>query len=178
MDESLQSQLQEHGESLHRERRFRFRGTARVSLANLQFDTSDAEHEQFLRPKNVKRLRHIFATEGCHRLPPEHHVAALISQPVLNDSLRRSKTLRTALLHPADDEPPELAFPPSQPLQCLHGRHRIQAARGFLPPGDDWWVVDLYHDGKWDRFLEPSVLIRPLYRRKSRVQGSAARRIL
>ncbi|TAQ83715.1 hypothetical protein B7494_g7958 [Chlorociboria aeruginascens] len=29
-------------------------------------------------------------------------------------------------------------------LTCLHGRHRIQAAREILPPTDAWWAVDLY----------------------------------
>ncbi|KAG9238306.1 hypothetical protein BJ875DRAFT_502178 [Amylocarpus encephaloides] len=29
-------------------------------------------------------------------------------------------------------------------LHCLHGRHRIQAAREAFPPRQRWWTVDLY----------------------------------
>ncbi|KAL5331286.1 hypothetical protein ACEPPN_000816 [Leptodophora sp. 'Broadleaf-Isolate-01'] len=39
---------------------------------------------------------------------------------------------------------PMLKFPTSCQLECLHGRHRIEAAREFLLPTDRWWVVDLY----------------------------------
>ncbi|KAL5345257.1 hypothetical protein ACLOAV_009627 [Pseudogymnoascus australis] len=39
---------------------------------------------------------------------------------------------------------PELVFPRGFQLECLHGRHRIQAGREFLSPRDKWWTVDLY----------------------------------
>jgi hypothetical protein len=32
-------------------------------------------------------------------------------------------------------------------LECLHGRHRIQAGREFLSPRNKWWAVDLYLAG-------------------------------
>ena len=36
----------------------------------------------------------------------------------------------------------ELVFPSR--LECLHGRHRVQAGKEFLSTGDKWWIVDLY----------------------------------
>ncbi|OAF54638.1 hypothetical protein VC83_08804 [Pseudogymnoascus destructans] len=46
-----------------------------------------------------------------------------------------------------NDEVPDyplLEFPTGFHLECLHGRHRIEAGCEFLHPGDDWWTVDLY----------------------------------
>ncbi|ELR09839.1 hypothetical protein GMDG_04322, partial [Pseudogymnoascus destructans 20631-21] len=46
-----------------------------------------------------------------------------------------------------NDEVPDyplLEFPTGFHLECLHGRHRIEAGREFLHPGDDWWTADLY----------------------------------
>ena len=40
---------------------------------------------------------------------------------------------------------PELVFPAGYQVECLHGRHRIQAAKEL---GLDWWTVDLYLAGK------------------------------
>ena len=128
------------------ERHSKFRGTARVKLACLRLDDPSTEQKQFLHPKNVKRLKEIYAVEGCKRLVPEHHVPALISSQELAAPIRRSETSQAALFHCADDEPPELRLP-FEHLTFLHGRHRLEAARGFLSDGDDWWTVDLYLDG-------------------------------
>lgn len=40
---------------------------------------------------------------------------------------------------------PELVFPAGYQVECLHGRHRIQAAKEL---GLDWWTVDLYLAGR------------------------------
>jgi hypothetical protein len=39
---------------------------------------------------------------------------------------------------------PELVFPAGYQVECLHGRHRIQAAKEL---GLEWWTVDLYLAG-------------------------------
>jgi hypothetical protein len=51
------------------------------------------------------------------------------------------------LLSNPRDRYPELVFPGGYQLECLHGRHRIQAGREFLSPRDKWWAVDLYLAG-------------------------------
>ncbi len=147
MNGSLQSQIEVVDKSTNRERLSKFRGTARVQLCNLRFDTGRVEQTHFLRPKNVNRLKRIFATEGCRRLIPEHHVAALISQKELDESIKRSNISQDALLQNTLDEPPLLLFESSNPIQILHGQHRLRAAQEFLSSGDDWWVVDLYLAG-------------------------------
>jgi hypothetical protein len=41
-----------------------------------------------------------------------------------------------------------LLAPDSYSLRCLYGRHRVEAAKEVLFPGDSWWSVTLYHDSK------------------------------
>jgi hypothetical protein len=36
----------------------------------------------------------------------------------------------------------------SYSLRCLYGRHRVEAAKEVLFPGDSWGSVTLYHDSK------------------------------
>jgi len=146
MQRSLLSQVETDCRRVSHERQAQFRGTARVKLSSLQADRSSASREQFLRPKNVKRLRDIFITEGCRRLAPENHIPALISREELEASIRRSGTSQSALFCSTDEAPPELRLP-FAPLTILHGRHRLQAAREFFGHEDDWWTVDLYLDG-------------------------------
>jgi hypothetical protein len=52
-----------------------------------------------------------------------------------------------ALLSNLSDDYPELKFPVGFQLECLHGRHRLQARRETLPSRDKWWTVDLYLEG-------------------------------
>jgi len=148
-DKSLLSQVEIECGRLQRERQAQFRGTARIKLSSLRADQARATREQFLLPKNVRRLHSIFVTEGCRRLAAENHIPALISREDLEAAIHRSGTTQSALLHSTDEEPPELQLP-FEPLVYLHGRHRIQAAREFFVEGDDWWTVDLYLDS-WSK---------------------------
>lgn len=43
--------------------------------------------------------------------------------------------------------PTKLRFALGVKIECLHGRHRIIAARRALPPVKIWWTVDLYGNG-------------------------------
>lgn len=31
---------------------------------------------------------------------------------------------------------------------CIHGKHRIHAARRFLPVSDQWWIAKVFDSGK------------------------------
>ncbi|KAL5352248.1 hypothetical protein ACLOAV_002195 [Pseudogymnoascus australis] len=57
---------------------------------------------------------------------------------------RLGKTADDLLTNNEVPDYPLLEFPTSFHLECLHGRHRIEAGREFLDPGNDWWTVDLY----------------------------------
>ncbi|KAK0247123.1 hypothetical protein LTR29_017846 [Friedmanniomyces endolithicus] len=83
---------------------------------------------------NVDRLVNIFRLEGCQRDDPPHFVPGLIARESLGPEWQQ-------LL-----EPQRLSLPTSVVLRCLHGKHRILAAREVLPPHEQWWNVALYDD--------------------------------
>ena len=137
----------ETGETLDRqvlvEKERAYVGKAKVALLDLVFDTSEVNAARPLDHRNVARLVKVFQLEGCLRLEPEHHIPALIQKSTLDDSLH-ALDLNPALLT-TYGEPFRLTV--DKPLLCLHGRHRLAAAKEHLSPEDKWWVVDLYLDG-------------------------------
>ena len=77
----------------------------------------------------------------------EYHIPVIINNSLLRESLQKSHIVNRDLLQ--QNVPPELDLPPDYSLRCLHGKHRIAAAKKFLYlPADKWWVVDLYSDGR------------------------------
>ncbi|KAI9772442.1 MAG: hypothetical protein M1840_000645 [Geoglossum simile] len=119
-----------------------FRGTARIRLERLHFGNQCPRE---LNKKIVEKLKDKFETEGCLRLEPKHHIPAIIDQQILDAAIKISPNVSLhTLLDTLGDLPPELKIPPNCSLECLHGRHRIQAGREILQPKDKWWTVDLY----------------------------------
>ena len=122
-----------------------FRGSAKIHLKHLKCENVAKEDQRlFLDPKNVARLVQIYKLEGCLRLDIEHHVPAIIKESELQKSLSISNVDGVDLLKRGS--PPELEFSDDVTLICLHGRHRLEAAKEFLLPGDRWWIVDLYSE--------------------------------
>ena len=122
-----------------------FKGSAKIDLEHLQFAKFDAS--EFLNPKNVARLKRIFELEGCLRLDPEHHIPVIIDLDILERSLAQSRIRRGDLFD--SRIPPELTLPPDCVVICLHGRHRIAAARECLLADDRWWTVDIYSESRY-----------------------------
>lgn len=145
MNALRQRQAVINDEQLFSEKEKRYLGRARIDIKSLQFEIDHTNASQFTNAKVVKKLAQKFALEGCHRLDEEHHVSALISPAVLQVAIQKSGIsvgdLRTA------GYPQKLEIPQATPLNCLYGRHRLQAAKGILPPEDEWWVTELYSDG-------------------------------
>jgi hypothetical protein len=71
----------------------------------------------------------------------------MVEQSDLDDALLASDVSAERLLSNPDNNPPALKFAASYRLICLHGRHRIVAAREILLPTDAWWTVELYLAG-------------------------------
>ena len=125
-----------------REKRRVFLGSVKYSLKHLVEDTTANPRQTD--QKNIKRLLNIYRLEGCLRLELENHVPAVVS----HDQYQRIvATLPKGELQLRDlyEEPPQANL--AEDLVCLHGKHRLQAARRFLGLGDKWWIVDLYTDG-------------------------------
>ena len=93
------------------------------------------------------RLKKCFQTEGCHRLEWENHIPAIIEESQLDDAIVASNISPNRLQSNLGDDYPELKFPAGYQLECLHGRHYVQAGRETLPLRDKWWTVDLYLKG-------------------------------
>ena len=142
----MESEAENQESSRFVEKRSKFRGSAKVQLKHLYFESDkESDSASFLDHKNVARLVQIFKLEGCNRLDLEHRVPVIIDEELLQRSLHQTGVASGDLLK--RHIPPDLTFPASTSLRCLHGRHRIAAARDFLELGHKWWTVDFYSDG-------------------------------
>ncbi len=126
------------------EKQAKFHGSAKIHFRHLVFHqpNSQISADLNLDPKNVQRLTQIFRLEGCLRLDLEHHVPAIISDDILAQSLYQSGVRSEDLRRRGS--PPTLDLPEGFGVLCLHGKHRIAAAKNVLLPGNKWWTVDLY----------------------------------
>ena len=120
------------------------RGRAKVNIANLEFHSDIGPGQRRLDTKNVARLVGVFVKEGCLRLDSRNYIQAIIPNETLQESLQQSQLNAADLLLAGE---PKMLKLGSWKLQCLHGKHRIAAARQILDPFDQWWVVDLYIPG-------------------------------
>jgi hypothetical protein len=130
---------------LEAETRQTYRGSARISLDVLYFQRD--EHRDLDR-KHVDYLKGCFQRDKCRRLEKRNHIEAVVDQPRLDAALRSSDVSARELLTNEPNGCPKLSFPAGFKLRCVHGQHRIQAAREFLLPHDKWWTVDLYTSGR------------------------------
>ncbi|KAH6675939.1 hypothetical protein B0J14DRAFT_375132 [Halenospora varia] len=126
-------------ERLAAEGREKYRGTARISLEVLHFPRNEPWE---LDQENIERLKKCFEKGQCDRVL-RNHIPAVIDQSQLDATLRDSNVSAKRLLNNQDPHP-LLEFPVGFQLHCLHGRHRIQAAREAFAPRQRWWTVDLY----------------------------------
>ncbi|PVH68124.1 hypothetical protein DL98DRAFT_475067, partial [Cadophora sp. DSE1049] len=136
------SRFADREERLATEGREKYQGTARIRLDVLHFPQNEPRE---LDQKNLERLKGYFKNGQCHRAE-RNHIPAVIDQAQLSEVLRDSKVSAKTLLNNTDPHP-MLKFPVGSQLHCLHGRHRIQAAREVLKPRESWWTVDLYLAG-------------------------------
>lgn len=111
-------------------------GIFRIPLCKLKHEGPDVNPRQ-LDLKNVQRLLNIFELEGCLRMEPDNYVPALIPRALLPTVPKVAGGLADWMIEPPVFDPPES-------LYCLHGRHRIEAARQYLSLTGKWWVVYLY----------------------------------
>jgi hypothetical protein len=122
-------------------------GTAKVKLSFLAFPHS--EQQQDTNKANVDRLKRLFRVEGGCR-PDElgNRIPAIIDEAQWQQCLRISA--------PSTDHEPanssrthaKIDFPSGFRLECLRGRHRVEAAKQVLPDRHQWWTVDFYPSGK------------------------------
>lgn len=143
------TQVQDQEESLEREKRIKYKASARIRLEHYDFSKNEPG---VLDKSVVKNLVSIFEGEGCFHQDSRHHVPAVIDREQLDLALHSSGIPSDVLLGNAQTEWPELRFPSGFRLECLHGRHRVQAGREMVP-AQLWWTVDLYLAGMTSSIL-------------------------
>ncbi|KFY03482.1 hypothetical protein V490_00177 [Pseudogymnoascus sp. VKM F-3557] len=112
-------------------------GTARVRIDHLAFpDPIRGKVET-----KIKELKGKFALKGC--LDEQHRIPAVIDDKTLQTALLKTG-LNIETLQGVSDQPQSLHFPENMKIECLHGQHRILAAKRYLKPKERWWTVDLY----------------------------------
>lgn len=131
-------------ETVLQERTRAYRGSIACPLRNLRFENQYINPRQ-LDKKNIERILAIFELQGCLRLEPENSIPALIAPATLAAIVQTLPEDRRNL-QLAGKKPAILSDVP-QDIVCLHGQHRVEAAKRFLGPGEKWWVVDLYASG-------------------------------
>lgn len=117
-----------------------FLGCAVINLDHLQIE----EPRDYVGMRHrVDRLRKIFEIEGCCNLEPENKVVATVDPSTFANALSSTGVAEEQLLDQVSQVP--LKFNENARLICIHGRHRLRAAREF---GESCWLVDIYRDGK------------------------------
>lgn len=131
-----QARAREEEVRLEVEKRFKFKGTARIRLEQPHFLWNNAKE---LNEKNMDRLKAIFQQRGCRRLEVQHHVPASIDEGRLDATIAATEiSPRTLASPPTAVEYPELVFPNGYYPESMHGQNRIQAGEEFLPARDKW----------------------------------------
>ena len=118
-----------------------FRGTARVQFDHLTFPNPIRRKDN----KIVEELKRSLEG-GCD--DEEHPIPAIIDDGILQSALIKSGLIADSLRRVPINSPPKLQFSRDVQLECLHGQHRVLAAKQILRPEDRWWSVDLYGNGK------------------------------
>jgi len=139
------TRIREEQSRIEAEKRIKYKGTVRIRLKWLHFQRNRPREVD---DNNIERLK-ANLRKDCRDLDERNHIAAVIDQ----QSLRTAEVLSGVSVRQLGKYPqggyPELVFPAGYQVDCLHGRHRILAAKEL---GLEWWTVDLYLAG---RFIFP-----------------------
>jgi len=99
--------------------------------------------------KIIEQLERIFAAEGC--LDEQHGLPAVVDDHILRAAFHKTGLDVENVQVISGRKPPKLQFPEATKLECLHGQHRVLAAKKYLSPAERWWTVDLYTTGECAR---------------------------
>jgi hypothetical protein len=124
-----------------------YRGISKVSLDAINFDHPLVKKKvRPWSPKNVRRLEKIFRQSGCKRGEEENFINAIIDDTALEIALGHTGTSIDAFHRLRESD--TLPYLNLQSVDCLSGQHRVAAAKRFLDPNDQWWVVRFFSKGK------------------------------
>jgi hypothetical protein len=129
---------------LESERQRKFLGSARVPIDNIRFEPSSQRRQDH---DDAKRLLDSFELGGCLRIGAEYHLPAVIDKDYFEQLLAHVEAEVESVSSKDPNEWPKLELPAGYQIECLHGKHRIQAGIEYLWKNDRWWVADFYSLG-------------------------------
>jgi hypothetical protein len=123
------------------DKRAKYRGSAQVSIEHLDFPHPCRNIDT----KVIERLIRDFEGEGC--IQETNRIPAIIDDSILHAGLRKLAMTPESFKADSNSAPPRLDLQSDMRVECLHGQHRILAAKQFLAPSRRWWIVDFYSTG-------------------------------
>lgn len=130
-------------ERVYRDKLAKYLGSARVWITHLDFPYPSRQ----INRRIITQLKRDFDGEGCIKEQPDHRIPAVIDNSVLRAGLQRLAISTETFRATSKDNPPQLHLGSGIKLECLHGQHRVVAAKEHLVPSLRWWIVDLYSSG-------------------------------
>ena len=119
------------------------KGKARVRLSQLSFPNPIRPID----PKLVKVLKRNFKGEGCLQQDSIFSLPAIIDDNSLTLALEELDVSADRFKADSILSPAKFELPHNIQLACLHGQHRVAAAKQLLGSGNKWWLVDIYGQG-------------------------------
>jgi hypothetical protein len=114
--EMWRAQIQEGDSKLEAEKQIKYKGTTRIGLKWLHFQSNQPRE---LDAKNIERLKSVFRKD-CRRLDVHNHIPAVIEPQALDAAVQHSGISARQLSGGGRDGYPELVFPAGYQVECLH----------------------------------------------------------
>ncbi|OBT64130.1 hypothetical protein VE03_06282 [Pseudogymnoascus sp. 23342-1-I1] len=112
------------------------KGKARVRLSQLSFPNPIRPID----PKLVKVLKRTFKGEGCLQQDSAFSLPAIIDDSSLTLALQELGVSADHFKADSILSPANFELPHNIQLACLHGQHRVAAAKEVLGSGNKWWL--------------------------------------
>ena len=127
-------------EGICRDELANYKGSAQVWITHLDFPHPIRQIDR----RVITQLKRDFDGEGCIKTRPEHRVPAVIGESMLQEALQKLAISSETFKAISRDNPLKIDLGRGAKLECLHGQHRILAAKEYLVPSLRWWILDLY----------------------------------
>jgi hypothetical protein len=139
-------------ERISRDKHAKYRGSAQVSIEHLDFP-HPCRHIDI---NVIGQLIRNFEGEGC--IKDTNRIPAIINDSILYAGLNKLETSAESFKAISNSAPPRLHLERGVKVECLHGQHRVLAAKKFLDPSERWWIVDFYGSGQYIEYAPSSTL--------------------
>lgn len=143
------------GAQLESDKQKYFLGTAKVDIDAFSFDSFLPRD---LNLQNSERLLSVYELTGCSQLDTANRVPALIADNDFTEAVARADSTVEKARHHDHLQWPTLSLPADAKIECLRGKHRIEAAKLYLRSGFRWWSVDFYSSSEFPMLHEDVTL--------------------